>query len=252
MDCNGKTGSMDPETGSMYIPHVQEGIMARVSLTTKTYDRVAMPPNIHIEESHLHNFAWSTAQRQLIMIEATEGPLGQVKPFNAYSYSVEHGWKNISKRMKGQVPRSRRNSCFVPAYGGSKMILFGGDTIGSLATLSDIYVLDIATLTWTRGTNVAKKGQRGDAACAVSNDQFISWGGLNMDTGKIASSTVVYNIKTNRWTKAYIAAPHTPTGTRHGTPEPRNYYVASFPTSSSTPSTLQKAYQSTPQGSPLL
>ncbi|KAG0007088.1 hypothetical protein BGZ65_008903 [Modicella reniformis] len=215
MDCINRKGLMDPETGSMYIPEVQEGIMARVNLTTKMYDKVPMPPRTHIIEGsdYSHAFAWSAAQRQLIMLEAT---LGQARPLNAYSYNAADGWKNISQAMRGQVPQTCSESCFVPAYGGSKMILFGGAELVNDTTIADIYVLDVANLTWTKGANIANKDRRQAAACGVSNSQFISWGGHKLELDDVPrsvpnSTLVVYNIKTNRWTSTYIAPPPGPT-----------------------------------------
>ncbi|KAG0219550.1 hypothetical protein BGX33_002495 [Mortierella sp. NVP41] len=82
------------------------------------------------------------------------------------------------------------------------MVLFGGLTT-TLLTLGDIYILDVATLTWTRGPDGGLTVARFESACAVTNDYFISWGGYNNNVPTIPATTVVYNIKTASWTTKF-------------------------------------------------
>ena len=62
------------------------------------------------------------------------------------------------------------------AYGGSKMILFGGSTI-SRRSLGSIYILDMKTLSWMKGPDVDPSQNRSGMACAVAGDNFVAWGG---------------------------------------------------------------------------
>jgi hypothetical protein len=68
--------------------------------------------------------------------------------------------------MKGYVPTARKQACIAPAYGGAKMVLFGG-SFTSIKTniLSDIYVLDVASITWAKGLSPDME--------SASNDHFI-------------------------------------------------------------------------------
>ncbi|KAF9992340.1 hypothetical protein BGZ65_012349, partial [Modicella reniformis] len=93
------------------------------------------------------------------------------------SYNDKDGWHNMTRDVKGEVPEPRSSACLVPAFGGSKMVLFGGYTRHEVSVLSDIHILDLDTMVWTRGPNVKSKERRARAACAVSNDQLIAWGG---------------------------------------------------------------------------
>ncbi|KAF9939871.1 hypothetical protein BGZ65_009059 [Modicella reniformis] len=114
----------------------------------------------------------------------------------------------MTRDVKGEVPEPRSSACLVPAFGGSKMVLFGGFIRHEVKVLSDIHILDLDTMVWTRGPNVESNG-RARAACAVSNDQLIAWGGQGekgSDNGSL-DSTDVFNIKTNKWTTTYSAAP---------------------------------------------
>ena len=62
------------------------------------------------------------------------------------------------------------------AHNGSKLIVFGGYTIGK-QVLGSIYILDVQTMVWTRGQNTDTSMIRSDMACTVAGDSFIAWGG---------------------------------------------------------------------------
>ncbi|KAF9146298.1 hypothetical protein BGX30_001949 [Mortierella sp. GBA39] len=115
----------------------------------------------------------------------------------------------------GTIPSARYGHCMVEAYNGTKMILFGGfDQVGR--ALGDIYILDVATLKWTRGTDGGATAARAYTACAVTNDLFVAWGGVVPDQQtKFASAvsqniTIVYNLKMQQWQTMYHPEPYTP------------------------------------------
>jgi hypothetical protein len=54
------------------------------------------------------------------------------------------------------------------------MILFGGSWANG-TTSGDIYILDVPSLTWTKGRSTADT--REQMACTVAGDNFIAWGG---------------------------------------------------------------------------
>ncbi|KAI8359555.1 hypothetical protein B0O80DRAFT_440532 [Mortierella sp. GBAus27b] len=85
------------------------------------------------------------------------------------------------------------------------MLLFAGDD-----KTSAVYTLDVTTLAWKKGASIPSSV---GSACAVSGDQFISWGGgVNDDT--IFNKTLVYNLKTDTWTTSYFAtSPPSPSST---------------------------------------
>lgn len=204
----GTGAATDPETGFIYIPNAFPGLMMKLDLKAKAYTTLPMPPLL--KDILGFNVAWSTPLRKLLYFGGES--IDVVKEqFYAYSYSATEGWKDIHKEMKGQIPNPRTDSCLTPAHGGSKMLLFGGESWDGLNLFPDIHVLDVATMTWRKGTNVGAKDKRSQAACAVSGDYFISWGGLIVDG--IPDTTIVYSIKTNRWTKSFIAASPASTAT---------------------------------------
>ncbi|KAF9909447.1 hypothetical protein EC991_008586 [Linnemannia zychae] len=99
---------------------------------------------------------------------------------------------------KGDMPAARYGHCMVEAYGGTKVIVFGGVTVQG--TSSEIFMLDVATLTWTQLTTGPPSAARAYAACAVTNDMFVAWGGAtyaNKNFTVVDTPTIVYNLKTN-------------------------------------------------------
>ncbi|KAF9118608.1 Multiple epidermal growth factor-like domains protein 8 [Mortierella sp. 14UC] len=99
---------------------------------------------------------------------------------------------------KGDIPAARYGHCMVEAYGGTKIIVFGGITVQG--TSSEIFMFDVATLTWTQLTTGPPSTARAYAACAVTNDRFIAWGGatyVNRNFIVVDTPTIVYNFKAN-------------------------------------------------------
>ncbi|KAF9108507.1 hypothetical protein BGX27_008325 [Mortierella sp. AM989] len=88
----------------------------------------------------------------------------------------------------GESPGDLNTHCMVPAYGGSKMVVFGGRSLSRIFS-NGIYTLDLASLTWTRGTDIDPSKNRIDMACATSGDNFVAWGGCS-SKGAIVGATI--------------------------------------------------------------
>lgn len=217
----GTTATADPESGLIYVPQSVEGDMMIVNASANSYTRMFMAPPLQVADSF--SVAWSRPSRKLFLFGGNTGSYGQIDRFNAFSYSEATQWDDLRGLMKGDVPTPRKEACLVSAYGGTKMILFGGFTYDRTSVLRDIYVLEVATMTWTKGIDVSKEDQRGIAACGVSNDHFIAWGGgtdrVSGSTKNFVqvNSTIVYNLKTNNWTSTYICASPTSLDAPSGT-----------------------------------
>jgi len=127
-----------------------------------------------------------------------------VNKYGMHSYTLEEGWKNFT-RPPGL--KATQDYCLVSSSSGSKVVLFGGYSENTNATVGDMFILDTVTLTWKNGTSGGPV--RRNAACAISSDYFIAWGG---DMGNAVDNiippldlTIVYDLKTNKWTSDYIA-----------------------------------------------
>ena len=138
-----------------------------------------------------------------------------------FAYHPNNGWKDLtfnttlsSSPSWSWSPPHRKGACFVPAYDGSKMVLFGGfkvqveegpevsteendngqrktkekkktktrnkkSWIDDEIAQSDIYILDVKSLTWSKGPTLSRLNARAYSACAASGDHFIAWGGIH-------------------------------------------------------------------------
>ncbi|KAF9356127.1 hypothetical protein BGX34_010090 [Mortierella sp. NVP85] len=159
-----------------------------------------MPPSLTTIISF--SVAWNEEMGKMVFIG---GSAELNKKLYMFSYNEQDGWMDLTKAIKDPIPAPREDACFVSSNRGAKMVLFGGFSANGLGVLRDIHILDIATMSWTKGPDVGLKDQRGVAACGASNGYFIAWGGR--DENKGASSIIVYDITNNTWTNAFVASP---------------------------------------------
>ncbi|KAF9274300.1 hypothetical protein BGZ74_004431, partial [Mortierella antarctica] len=123
-------------------------------------------------------------------------------------------WTPINTTIDGLAiggPNARESACLVPAFNGTKLIMFGGSGIRPPTLfnvgLSDIYIYDVAKASWTKGTPAAATGARAAHACAVSGDALIVWGGFTELTSRQPPKDViaVYNLTTKQWVDKFIS-----------------------------------------------
>lgn len=208
-DIRGFGAVTDIENGLIYVPNAFPNNMMRINTLNATgpsYDKIAMPSQM--SETAFLSVAWSvSSQKMYIMGGMDETRAAQ--NWKMFSYSEKEGWVDLSTSLKGTVPIFRKSGCFVPAYDGTKMIFFGGSDEAGQA-YGDLFLLDVATLTWTKGASTTARRQ--NAPCAVSGDYFISWVGESDYGAGLSNSTLSYDLKTSRWVTTYIAPP--PSATR--------------------------------------
>ncbi|KAG0242584.1 hypothetical protein B0O80DRAFT_447697 [Mortierella sp. GBAus27b] len=199
---HGLGAATDPSTGLVYIPngYISNGTvqMARYDSTKDILDSKPMSPGLGNLVSY--SIAWSEQVKKMIVYGGAINGTNSVKG-DMYTWDSVNLWTVVTQ--KGDLPLPRQSACMVPAYNGAKMILFGGLSDQSNSVLSDIFILDTATMTWTKGMDAGAGAARAYPACAVSNDQFIAWGGGGISTVIHSNITVVYNIKKDAWQSYY-------------------------------------------------
>ncbi|KAG0051314.1 hypothetical protein BGZ83_003874 [Gryganskiella cystojenkinii] len=227
-DYYGLRSAVDPSSGLMYIP------TGTKDNQTLAYDpqsgSSSMLPNPAASIMNpvvvFYSVVWSTVRNSLIIYGGRGITLNYIVP-NPYLAEIVPGpsaaWHALA--ATGQVPGAVERHCMVSAYGGTKMVLFGGCTV-TRQSLGSIYILDVNTLSWTKGPDVDPAQNRSGMACAVAGDNFIAWGGEHYETSIInLSSTVVFNLKTNQWTDQFSlisSPPSTVSGTAGMEPRPSN------------------------------
>ncbi|KAG0058517.1 hypothetical protein BGZ89_001213 [Linnemannia elongata] len=134
-------------------------------------------------------------------------------------------------------PAARYGHCMVEAYGGSQIILFGGVDQNN-SPLSDLHILDVATLTWTQQKVDLPPLGRAYPCCAVTNDMFVAWSGAQWDKGdgefKVIDKeiTIVFNLKTKQWQSTFSPDPVVLPTSAHGNTTTAT--VTGHPTASAT------------------
>ncbi|KAF9311827.1 hypothetical protein BG003_006912 [Podila horticola] len=135
--------------------------------------------------------------------------------FGGYHEELPRGWSAALLRYRFRdstwapmntfrVPIERDSPCLVSAYNGTKLVLFGGIK-GGLEPMSDIYIYDVVTNSWTQGEPGTSTRARASAACGVSGDYFITFGGYANKRNRLPPQelTSVYNLKSNTWVTRY-------------------------------------------------
>ncbi|KAF9110031.1 hypothetical protein BGX27_006868 [Mortierella sp. AM989] len=227
----GLAGATDTDTGLIYIPNgnLIPGTAAsvlRVNLVIGNFDSIPMQKGL--ESLVDYSIAWSSTIRTMLLFGGTlSGTLNNVL------YSYKSIWSQVP--TKGTNPPGRSDGCFVPAYNDTRMVLFSGVSNLGLP-LNDIYFLDVATMTWTRGPDIPRVNTRFKSSCAVSGDFFISWGGSDGTFAVKSNPVLVYNMKTDTWTDTFGLQPTlspTATATKNST-TPSTPTTGTSPTSAPT------------------
>ncbi|KAF9124919.1 hypothetical protein BGW39_007796 [Mortierella sp. 14UC] len=202
---------LDPITGLIYIPTVaNNGTGMRIyNSDTRTSSIVPMYPSTILPyQAKAFTFVWSELRKSFLFF----GGFGLVNDIPQYNDSMieyqpsTYSWTRVPTSGR---PGLLASHCMIPAYGGTKMVVFGGwQGLRSVASQtpsysSALYMLDVNEMKWTLISEGAVVGRR-DMACAVVGDNFVAWGGI--DNNDQVAGTLIYNLKSNQWTDTYIAA----------------------------------------------
>ncbi|KAG0089567.1 hypothetical protein BGZ93_009791 [Podila epicladia] len=226
--------AVDPSTNKVYVPN---GITLRDATGGGVrymleYD-VVSGASKHISQSDAGSLGitedyavvWSTSLNKLLVFG---GRFNQTLfNINLYAFTPSSGqWRVLP--TNGDGPGGRSYACMVPAYSGSKFVVFGGEGNGLGQAYSDVYVLDVsnpANLLWTRlAANLGPELGRGLSACAVDHDLFIAWAGGVGSLPVTTNTTMVFNLKTSQWVNEFtpsVGAP-SPIPTPEKTSDPNN------------------------------
>ncbi|KAG9066900.1 hypothetical protein KI688_012812 [Linnemannia hyalina] len=215
----GLAAATDPITGSIYI--INGGLENSVKKLF-TYNNVLnqykeIGQTVPMESGFAAS--WSVERKRMYI---HGGVQGNVLQSVLYEFLPSNDAPLIqSVTTSGDAPTARQGHCMVSAYGGAKMVVFGGFGNGN-TPLGDIYFLESNSTgtKWTKGTNGDASVARAHTACAVTNDLFVAWGGTQDGVNTVTSNiTIVYNLKTNQWQTNYSPLPYVapPTATTPGT-----------------------------------
>ncbi|KAF9205226.1 hypothetical protein BGZ59_000596 [Podila verticillata] len=162
-----------------------------------------------------YSLAWSESAQKAFLFGGSTLAGTLYSALYERNSSALGNWNRINATLAGQTvvggPSPRESACMVPAFNGTKLILFGGSGPTGIITwnvaLSDIFIYDVAKAEWTKGNDAGSTRARAAHACAVSGDALIVWGGFsNMDVkGPAVEMIAIYNITTNLWVDKFIS-----------------------------------------------
>ncbi|KAF9144702.1 hypothetical protein BGX30_011723 [Mortierella sp. GBA39] len=200
---NGLRSGVNQVTGMVIVPSALiEGTQtfetAPPIMATSSYTASTMPAEI-AGLTH-YTFVWSTLRSAMLL----------------------YGGHSINNRpnptTSGPSPGDVSSHCMIPAYNGARMVVFGGCDVG-VNSKSDIFILNVQTMTWTQGTSASESDARCNMACTVRGDYFIVWGGNNNYTVLLNNAPLIYNIREDKWVTQF--SPILPTD-GPPTPTPRS------------------------------
>ncbi|KAF9307170.1 hypothetical protein BGZ74_009876 [Mortierella antarctica] len=209
----------DPRTGLVYVPSGYVNGTGNATVTTMLqYDPIkgtsnSLPMTDGPGIVKGYSIIWSNYLKKFVIY----GGYIDADPLNILS-TYDPASRHWTQPVATYPPPSRVRHCAVPRMGGKKMLVFGG-VVDSLWTknLEDLWELDLETFVWSRGADATGFG-RGLMVCAVSNNQFISWGGQDKAGIVTKNPTLVYSLNSGNWTSSYQsgAVPPEPKGPNVG------------------------------------
>jgi hypothetical protein len=206
----GLKAAVNPTTGRIYVPGGYSSFLSGTKmLIYDTSARETLSGDMQPSLENLVNYSvvWAPTIKSMLLFGGNTFKTNTTKS-DLYAYSPDNGWRLLDPT--GTPPLARCDLCLVPAYSGTKMVLFGGmgnepNQPNQFKPLGDLYILDVDTMTWTRGSDAGPAGARFGHSCAISGDYLIVWGGWG--PGIMSNDTIVYNLKTATWTSEYVASP---------------------------------------------
>ncbi|KAF9985521.1 hypothetical protein BGZ75_002919 [Mortierella antarctica] len=177
-----------------YAPNVTKTIVPGVSTSYEKYGAV-----------------WSTVRKSVLFYG---GKANRTIPVGLMEYQPSNNqWTNVVSFTEGPATDIFRSITRVVSADilteNSRSYHPGRLMFGNQILPYSVFILDVNTLVWTKGTDPKIGEERYSPACAVVGDYFIVAGGSPPPSGGIVQPVIVYNIKMNQWTDSY-KAPNTP------------------------------------------
>ncbi|KAG0038754.1 hypothetical protein BGZ83_003001, partial [Gryganskiella cystojenkinii] len=115
---------------------------------------------------------WSTFRKSMLVYGGmlNKSTTNAVSTFYEYVPATN---KLTNVVATGTDPGKISSACMVPAYNGTKIVVFGGDDSANKAQ-GQICILDLTTMIWLRGNPTPSVKSR--MACAAAGDNFLAWG----------------------------------------------------------------------------
>ncbi|KAF9389917.1 Multiple epidermal growth factor-like domains protein 8 [Podila verticillata] len=198
----GLNAFVSPKTDNVVIPNGywgQSGPFTTLSISPSSLVSQQLPSLPGKDGIRYYASAWSASENAYYVFGGWNlNYTGDLLRFDV----TTNTWSNITAPNS---PGARDVSCLASAYGGTKLVLYGGESPTGKFIYSEIHIFDVVKGTWYQGPDGETSRARAGFVCGVNNDEFVAWGGY---TDMIARAAVqemlsVYNLKTNTWQQKF-------------------------------------------------
>ncbi|KAG0257489.1 hypothetical protein BG011_003938 [Mortierella polycephala] len=166
----------DPGGEIVYIPNggVNGTNMAAYDSVGNVLELPMPPPSIMRSEVSGYSAVWSTLRGTMLLYGGSDSAAANPQgiPFLVEYNPKTNIWSRVS--TSGTSPGDLYYHCMVPASDGTKMVVFGGGDIATRTPLGSIYILDLGSMSWTKGVDIEQGRERSSMACTVAGDSFIA------------------------------------------------------------------------------
>ncbi|KAG0292385.1 hypothetical protein BGZ97_005612 [Linnemannia gamsii] len=211
----GYQAATDPNSGLAYIPSAMNNATRMMVYNFVTRATTAAPmPSAKLLRLPVGKYAWAWNDvRQSMLLHGGanhgDGTRSYFNPNLLEFTPATSTWRRLT--TKGQRPPPLTEHCMVSAQGGSKMVVYGGTTNANSTLQGDVYILDVASLTWTKGPKPGTSQFRRNMACTAAGDNFVVWGGQSFNLTFL--DTAVFDLRNRQWTTQFHLDLSTPTTT---------------------------------------
>ncbi|KAG0096532.1 hypothetical protein BGZ93_004383 [Podila epicladia] len=194
---------VDSSTGEFVVPTLTSPSAPNPVYSSRNFNvtAVAEPACTQLGGLRYYAIAWSTSQQAAFAFggkSAAGNNSATLMRLNRHSST----WSPI---LAEGGPSARHAACMVAIEGGNRLVVFGGQAEDDVVQY-DIYIYDVLTSKWTKGSNgIPRSGH----VCAASSGKLIAWGGYsNAAAGaSVPVLTAVYDLTTHSWQDQFVPRP---------------------------------------------
>ncbi|KAG0283289.1 hypothetical protein BGZ96_012345 [Linnemannia gamsii] len=196
----------DPDTGLVYLAAGFTGNRDTMSVydfksdTMTTAFRLPAPEAMFRSRAYYAN-VWCKHTKSILYFGGYNTTLDRIASDNILTEFVPSTNTLSTVATTGPAPPMRADHCMASNDDGTLIVIYGGRIQGQMFA-NDIYVYNAVTRTWQAGPPGLFRVY---AACTISGNQLLVWGGQDEKQRMVDSNVLIFNINTMAWIDHYAA-----------------------------------------------